>query len=168
MRTMPMIGTGADRGADRQWQDLSDARPIGASQPESSAPGDAGSCSGSKCRAAPMFLLLALLLLFVLPSPWNVIGGLSSVALGVIEVAYLQRRLRHKKVQTGVENLVGSTGEVTERLTASGQIRVLGELWQARSSSELPPGSRVRVVAVHGLTLEVETAEDAPTSGRPA
>jgi membrane-bound serine protease (ClpP class) len=111
-----------------------------------------------------MFLLLALLLLIFLPSPWNYVGALATVAVGVCEVVYLQRRMRHEKVQTGVENLVGATGEVTERLARSGQIRVLGELWQARSSSELPPGSRVRVVAVHGLTLEVETA-DAPRSG---
>lgn len=115
-----------------------------------------------------MLLLLALLLLIFLPSPWNVIGGVTIVSLGFFEVGYLQRRVRRKKVQTGVENLVGSTGEVAERLTPSGQIRVLGELWQARSSSELPPGSRVRVVAVHGLTLEVEAAEDAQTSALPA
>ena len=83
-------------------------------------------------------------------------AGSRCVALGVFEVGYWQRRVRRKKVQTGVENLVGATGEVTERLAPSGQIRVLGELWQARSSSELPPGSRVRVVAVDGLMLEVE------------
>jgi membrane protein implicated in regulation of membrane protease activity len=111
-----------------------------------------------------MFLLLALLLLIFLPSPWNVVGGLASGVLGVFEVAYWQRRMRRRKIQTGIENLIGATGEATERLAPSGQIRVLGELWQARSSSELPPGSRVRVVAVHGLTLEVETVEDPPTS----
>jgi len=108
-----------------------------------------------------MFLLLALLLLIFLPSPWNVIGGLASGVLGVLEVVYWQRRMRREKVQTGVENLVGATGEVTERLDPSGKIRVLGELWQARSSSDLPPGSRVRVVALDGLTVEVEAADEA-------
>jgi hypothetical protein len=34
-----------------------------------------------------MFLVVALLLFIVLPSPWNVIGGLASGALGVFEVA---------------------------------------------------------------------------------
>jgi membrane-bound serine protease (ClpP class) len=112
-----------------------------------------------------MFLLLALLLFLALPSPWNVIGALASGAFGLSEVVYWQRRMRRAKVQTGVENLVGATGEATERLAPSGQIRVLGELWEARSSSEVPRGSRVRVVAVHGLTLEVETAGDEPRSG---
>ena len=50
-----------------------------------------------------MFLLLALLLFLVLPSPWNVIGGLASIAFGVFEVAFWQRRMRRGKVQTGVE-----------------------------------------------------------------
>jgi membrane-bound serine protease (ClpP class) len=111
-----------------------------------------------------MVLLLALLLFLVLPPPWNVIGGLASVAVGVFEVVYWQRRMRRHKVQTGVEDLIGAIGEVTEPLAPSGQIRVLGELWQARSSSELPAGSRVRVVALHGLTLEAESAEKASTA----
>jgi len=108
-----------------------------------------------------MFLLLALLLFIVLPSPWSVIVGLICVVLGVIEVTFWQRRIRHGKVQTGVEQLVGATGEVSERLAPSGQVRVLGELWEARSSSELPPGTRVRVVAVNKLVLEVEAVDEA-------
>jgi membrane-bound serine protease (ClpP class) len=71
-------------------------------------------------------------------------------------------------VQTGVENLVGATGEVSEGLTPTGHIRVLGELWQARSSSELPAGSRVRVVAVDGLTLDVEAVDKVAASSGPA
>lgn len=110
-----------------------------------------------------MFLLIALILFLVLPSPWDVIGGLASIAVGIVEVTYWQRRMKRNKVQTGVENLVGATGDVMERLAPSGQIRVLGELWEARSSAELQPGSRVRVVAVHGLTLEVEAIEEAAT-----
>jgi len=109
-----------------------------------------------------MFLLLALLLFIVVPSPWNVIGAVVSGGLFIVEVVYWQRRMRHEKVQTGVENLVGATGEVTEVLAPSGKVRVLGELWQARSSSELAPGSPVRVVAVHGLLLEVEAADESP------
>jgi membrane-bound ClpP family serine protease len=111
-----------------------------------------------------MFLLLALLLLIFVPSPWNVIGAIASGALGVVEVGYWQRHMRREKVQTGVENLVGATGEAAERLAPSGHVRVLGELWEANSSSELPRGARVRVVEVRGLVLEVENAEDPPES----
>ena len=85
-----------------------------------------------------MFLALALLLFLILPDPWNVVGGVVSLACGVVEITYWQRRMRRVKVATGVENLIGATGEVTTPLAPVGQIRVLGELWEARSSSELP------------------------------
>jgi membrane-bound serine protease (ClpP class) len=116
-----------------------------------------------------VFLLIALVLFFVLPSPWDVIGGLASLVAFAVEVTYWQRRVRGQKVRTGAQNLVGATGEVTDALAPSGHVRVLGELWEARSSSELPPGSRVRVVAMHGLALEVEAIDEAEsTHGAPA
>jgi membrane-bound serine protease (ClpP class) len=106
-----------------------------------------------------MFVALALVLFLVLPDPWDVIGGLVSLACGVVEITYWQRRMRRAKVETGVENLIGSIGEVTAALAPVGQIRVLGELWQARASSDVPPGTSVRVVAVNGLILDVEPVE---------
>jgi membrane-bound serine protease (ClpP class) len=107
-----------------------------------------------------MFFVLALLLLLFLPSPWNLVGALVSLGLFVLEVFYWQRRMRSHKVQTGVENLVGAVGTVTEPLAPVGQIRVLGELWEARSTLTLPAGSSIRVVAVHGLRLDVEPASE--------
>ena len=77
----------------------------------------------------------------------------------MVEVTYWQRRMRRVKVETGVENLIGSIGEVTDALAPVGQIRVLGELWQARAGSEVPRGTTVRVVAVNGLMLDVEPVE---------
>ena len=115
-----------------------------------------------------MFFLTALLLLLVLPSPWNVIGAVVSGALGLGEVTYWQRYMRRRKVQTGVENLVGATGEVSEPLAPVGQIRVLGELWEARATSELPRGTLVRVVAVNGLKLEVEPVDSATSATKPS
>jgi len=106
-----------------------------------------------------MFLVLALLLFLVLPDPWDVVGGITCTALFVVEVGFWQRRVRGQKAQTGVQRLVGATGEVSGGVGASPQVRVLGELWEARSSTELAVGERVRVVAVDGLTLEVEPAE---------
>jgi membrane-bound serine protease (ClpP class) len=108
-----------------------------------------------------MFLVLALLLFLVLPEPWDVVGGLVSLALGIVEITFWQRRMRRVQVQTGVENLIGATGEAATPLAPVGQIRVLGELWQARASSDVPPGTSVRVVGMDGLTLEVEPVDSA-------
>jgi membrane protein implicated in regulation of membrane protease activity len=107
-----------------------------------------------------MFLVLAFLLLIFVPWPWSLAAAIASLVLFVFEVAYWQRRMRHRKVQTGVENLVGATGEVTSPLAPVGQIRVKGELWEARASTTIDPGTQVRVVAVHGLTLEVTPVAD--------
>jgi len=112
-----------------------------------------------------MFLALALLLFLILPDPWNVVGGLVSLACGVVEITYWQRRMRRVKVATGVENLIGATGEVTAPLAPVGQIRVLGEHWEARSSSELPAGTIVRVLALNGLTLDVEPVDPSAHAG---
>jgi membrane protein implicated in regulation of membrane protease activity len=107
-----------------------------------------------------MFLGLALILFIVLPYPWNAVGGLVSAIVGVLEVTFWQRRVRGQKVQTGVETLVGAIGEVADPLDPSGQVRVKGELWEARAGSALPRGTRVRVLAVHDLALEVEAIDD--------
>ena len=108
-----------------------------------------------------MLLVLAVVFLFALPSPWNVVACVVCGGLFVLEIGFWQRRVRGQKVQTGAENLVGATGEVTEALAPVGQVRVLGELWEARAAVALPSGARVRVVALDGLTLDVEPLDAA-------
>lgn len=109
-----------------------------------------------------MFLLLALLLLLLLPEPWGTVAGLAALALFGLEVFYFYRRMRGVKVVTGVENLVGAVGQAVEPLEPEGHVRIHGELWDARATESVPAGSQVRVVALDGLTLEVETAEKTP------
>lgn len=107
-----------------------------------------------------MFLLLALLLLLLLPDPWNVAAALAALVLGGLEVLYFYRRMRREKVVTGVEDLVGAVGKAVDPLEPEGHVRVHGELWQARSAQPTSSGAAVKVVAVNGLELEVEpTAE---------
>ena len=79
-----------------------------------------------------MFLLLALLLLLLIPEPWNVAATFAALALFSLEVFYFYRRMRGVKVVTGAENLVGAVGKSVEPLDPEGHIRVQGELWQAR------------------------------------
>ena len=69
---------------------------------------------------------------------------------------------RDEPVRTGSEELVGSVGEVREPLDPEGQIFVQGALWKARATGadQIGLGTRVRVKAVDGLTLEVQPVAD--------
>ena len=65
-------------------------------------------------------------------------------------------RARRNKVQTGPEALIGQMAVVRMPLASEGKVMLMGELWNAVSSSPADIGQRVRVRAVHGLQLEVE------------
>jgi membrane-bound serine protease (ClpP class) len=69
---------------------------------------------------------------------------------------------RDEPVRTGSEELIGSVAEVREPLDPDGQVFVAGALWRAHASGadQMGPGTRVRIKAVDGLTLEVEPAAD--------
>jgi len=59
---------------------------------------------------------------------------------------------------TGREALIGTEGEARDAITsdAPGYVRVRGELWRAISKTPVAPGQAVRVLDIHGLTLNVE------------
>jgi membrane-bound serine protease (ClpP class) len=69
---------------------------------------------------------------------------------------------RDEPVRTGSEELIGSIADVREPLDPDGQVFVSGALWRARATGgeEFGLGTRVRIKAVDGLTLEVEPAPD--------
>ena len=55
--------------------------------------------------------------------------------------------------------MIGTTGEVLTALMPKGQVKVDGTIWEARAEHGARPGDEIRVMAVDGLTLEVEKAE---------
>jgi membrane-bound serine protease (ClpP class) len=93
---------------------------------------------------------------FVLPPGWGLALVVVAMVIEVAEVGFWIRFLRRYRVTTGVEGLVGSTGEVIEECDPRGRIRLRGEIWHARCSARAGVGERVRVTGVDGLTLEVE------------
>ena len=116
--------------------------------------------------------IVAMLLgaLMLVRSPLTHAGVSLGVAFGVtlpfalltILLMRLVLRSRLWKQSTGVEQLVGSPGEVTEPLVRQtdseffqGMVRLHGELWRAVSREEIPAGAHVRVTRIEGLTLHV-------------
>ncbi|HMU93790.1 MAG TPA: NfeD family protein [Anaerolineales bacterium] len=55
-----------------------------------------------------------------------------------------------------LETLVGQIGEAKSAIYGDGSVYIAGEMWSARSDSEIPAGSHVRVIRRDGFTLVVE------------
>jgi membrane-bound serine protease (ClpP class) len=81
--------------------------------------------------------------------------------LGGLYIRWIVGPLRKRRNMTGSESLVGEHGVVVSPLSPTGEARVKGIIWRARSvSGELQEGDRVKVNAVEGLVLVVEKAEE--------
>ena len=93
---------------------------------------------------------LRLDLTFVLP----VVLAFAAVAGFLIRLAIAAQRQRPA---TGAAGMVGEVGEVLRAIEpgAAGHVRVHGEIWRATAADALPPGTRVRVTGLDGLTLVV-------------
>jgi membrane protein implicated in regulation of membrane protease activity len=102
-----------------------------------------------------MLLALAVILLFVLPDPWDVIAAAVCGVAGLGELYLWNRTVRGRRRVVGAQTLVGKIGEVRQACRPLGQVFVAGELWEARCEDGADAGTHVRVLAVNGLTLEV-------------
>jgi membrane protein implicated in regulation of membrane protease activity len=100
----------------------------------------------------------ALLAFFVLPDAWD-LPVLAAAAVAEIAETFVWIWLsRRGQVKMGPETLVGETAEVVTACRPTGQVRVHGELWQARCEHGAAVGERVLVRGLEGLTLVVERA----------
>ena len=104
-----------------------------------------------------MSLIIALALaLFVLPAPWNVAAV---VAAAFWELATALGGLwwsQQHAAKVGVEALMGREVEVRRACRPLGEVRVRGEIWQARCEPGADAGDMVRITGLDGLTLLVE------------
>jgi len=66
-----------------------------------------------------------------------------------------------KPVVSGMEQLVGSTVEITEEVDdRNGRVFVHGEVWNARSETGLQAGDRAVVTGMDGLVLKIEPLKE--------
>jgi len=84
-----------------------------------------------------------------------VLGLAAGSAAFLFLVVGMALKAHRRPVVSGREELLGSTGEALEDFEQEGWARVHGETWRIRSAAPLRAGQRVRVVAMHGLLLEV-------------
>jgi len=77
-----------------------------------------------------------------------------------VSLAIVVYRTILKRPTTGKEALVGATGVVVASQGKRGKVMVRGEHWDAEFTEDLKPGDEIRVSAVKGLTLVVESSKD--------
>jgi len=73
-----------------------------------------------------------------------------------VTLASLVFKAQVSKPKTGANGLVGEIGVVKEDIMPEGKVFVHGELWNATSKDRISKGTRVRVIKVVNLMLDVE------------
>lgn len=70
---------------------------------------------------------------------------------------YTGFQAQFKRVKTGKEALIGATGFAVTDLKPKGEVRVLGEFWQAiAKDAEIAKGGAIEVLCLEGMFLVVK------------
>ncbi|MFH2046491.1 MAG: nodulation protein NfeD [Pseudomonadota bacterium] len=78
------------------------------------------------------------------------------ISLFFVTVSALIFKAQVSKSRSGSEGLIGETGIVKKDIMPEGKVFVHGELWKARSKIPLSEGTKVKIVEIDNLILEVE------------
>jgi membrane-bound serine protease (ClpP class) len=82
------------------------------------------------------------------------------VALIVALIFYAGVKAQFRRVKTGKEALIGARGIATSDLKPKGEVRVMGEFWEATAKdATIAAGQAVEVVSMDGVYLVVKPAE---------
>jgi membrane-bound serine protease (ClpP class) len=83
------------------------------------------------------------------------------VAVIITWMVYKAAQAKVSKIKTGKEALIGSLGVAVTDLKPKGEIRVLGEFWQATAKEKrINNGEKVKVVGMDGMFLIVKPVEE--------
>jgi membrane-bound serine protease (ClpP class) len=82
------------------------------------------------------------------------------VALIVAVIFYVGVKAQFIRVKTGKEALIGAKGTATTDLKPKGEVRVMGEFWEATTKeTTIAEGQAIEVVGLEGVFLVVKPAE---------
>jgi membrane protein implicated in regulation of membrane protease activity len=105
-----------------------------------------------------LFIVLAIVLFLVLPSPWDVVAFAAALALGAVEVFFWWRTVRRRRIQTGAEALIGASARVTAACRPDGEVWLDGARWRARCAEGADVDDVVTVVDRDDLLVIVAQA----------
>jgi membrane protein implicated in regulation of membrane protease activity len=103
-----------------------------------------------------VLIIVAVVLLLLLDGPWNWIAFVVVTLLWFAELYGWNRTVKNRRRVVGAETLIGKTAVVTEACRPVGQVRLDGEIWEARCEAGAGIGDQVRVIGRDKLALLVE------------
>ena len=86
--------------------------------------------------------------------PWRGVIIAALLAVDAVEIM-IWWRWRKKRSTTGVESLIGARGKTLTDCRPSGQVRVRGETWTARSVEGIKARQEIEVIGIEGLELQI-------------
>ncbi len=86
-----------------------------------------------------------------------IIAAAVTSALVLVGLLGFVLRERRRRVVTGGEELLDLEGEVVSWKAGEGRVRVRGENWAARSTTDFTKGAKIRVAGRDGLTLIIDS-----------
>ncbi len=94
------------------------------------------------------------------PAVRTALPVIAAVGVGLVLLLIVLVRLALKayrsRLVTGDRQLIGEIAVALGDFDGSGQARLHGEVWRVRAAGPVRRGDRLRVLARHGLTLDVE------------
>jgi membrane-bound serine protease (ClpP class) len=114
---------------------------------------------------------LGSIMLFESPDPalrvsWDVlIPAVAITSLFFAGVITLAVKAQLRKPVTGQQGMIGEYAEAVTDVGEDGKVFLKGEYWKAVSPTPIKKGSRVKVVGIRGLTLEVDLSDEEKKGG---
>ena len=116
------------------------------------------------CHAVFLLPFMGIPLFWLVPLEYALPVNIVTWVVSPFLYRLLRRAMRGPPVDDGFGSLVGTQTEVISRLAAGRSakylVRAQGELWSAYSTDVLEVGETVNIVAVKGIRMVIERAEN--------
>ena len=92
-----------------------------------------------------------------LPTVLAVALPLALITVFLVRLVFVSHR---RRAVTGRSGMIGSVGTAATEIFKEGKVLLQGEYWLAHSRTPISQGSKIRVLQIDGLNLEVETESE--------
>ena len=87
---------------------------------------------------------------------------ITSILLLLLTKPFVRKLKKKDIVPTNLDQVIGKVGVVTEKIEKDGigEVKVLGKKWSAYSDKEVEENSKVKVLSINGVKLNVEEIKE--------